>query len=232
MKRNFFYILALFVMLLPVLFSTACFGQNVTSYICALPEESFEAELTHQIGSYTNTWSVIHREQTVGEDKYLVHYVRYVSHNNKNENSDDDIVYNLLGIWNERHEGGADWTIYVLDNNNQWIKGSEAKDIDNHEIYGTDKYNFVYVTRDFNSLALEASGFDFNARNKTNETSEYIEYRLNGGDTFKISNNIYHICLYRDWETEIINKHEFTKFTFNESDSQIPHFDTFNPETL
>lgn len=225
MKRRIFYILAAILAFFPALLLSGCFGTKTVSYLCALPENSFEAELTYQIDNTIKNYSVIHRTENVNGTEYLIHYLHY------HDNHSTEYIY--LGVWNVSHAGGQDWSIYKLNESNQWVLGSEAKDIDGHEIYGTDRYNFNYYTAEFNECAISARGYHFNKeRSLVEENDKYIMYNLGGSDIFKISNNIYHICLYRDHGTDTIWKHEFTKFTFNVSETAIPRISTFDPATL
>lgn len=222
MKRKILMFVLSFVLIFPAILFAGCFGPKTTSYICALPENSYEGDLTAHIGQYTENWSVIHRNETIDETQYLVHYLYY----NVTDEDDSERTYYYLGIWDENKEGNDKWVVYVLNDSNVWEKGTEGKDIDNHEIFGTDKYNFDYYGAEFNRHAVEARGFSFNReRNLVEENDEYIEYNLDG-DIFKISNNIYHICLFRDWGTETPCSHEFSKFTFNVSDTPIPYIST------
>ena len=217
MKSKILTFVLAFILVLPAVLFAGCFG-GAKSLLVALPENSYEGELTYttNYGAVCN-WDVIHRREMIGDTEYLVHYLQYVY-----TNGEDVKTSNYLGVWDESVDGTDKWVVYVLKDNT-WKPGSTRKS-DGREEYGTDKYDFDYHGADFNRHALEARFYPFSSRNLVEETDEYILYNEHG-DIFKLSNNIYHICLYRGGENGGCD-HEFTRFTFNESTTAIPFINT------
>ena len=220
MKNKYIVLVMAMVLVLSNILLAGCFGNKTKTYLCAFPESSYEAELTYRSGTGAiSNWTVIHRRETINNEEYLIHYLQYGYQQGETERT-----YNYLGVWDETVEGSDKWVTYVLNNADEWVLGTEQKDIDNREVYGTDKYYFDYYGSDFNRHALEARGYPFRPDRLVEETEDYLEYNEDG-DVYRLSNNIYHICLYRGGEQGGCN-HEFTKFTFNESTMAIPHINT------
>lgn len=220
MKRKFLIFMMMLILLPSMFVLTGCditslFKRKLIYYQPRFPEDSYEAEMSHHLGNYDMTWSVIHRRETFGEIEHYVHYLHYTC----NElDSDYFKEYEYLGVYYpEMDDGIGEWIVYVPNEENVWVKGTQSNR------YGTDRYYFGSYGDDFWRLLKSADGRGFRKSDKTNETDEYIEYS-NGGDVFRISNDIYQLCLYLDYgSTDEV--HECT-FTANNSTTAIPYFST------
>lgn len=202
-KKIFSFIVALMVFSSVFAFA-GC--RSIVSYIAMLPEESYEADLIYTHNDHVERLSIVHRNETITGEEHTVCYLKY--------KWEEDDWETYLGVFD-----GSDWIIYIL-NGASWEKGSQSN------TYGSDYYNFVQITNLFLENALKTTGNDFRTETLVIENEEYLEYNRSG-DIFRISNNIYHVCLYMQYNLpNTLWKHEFTRFTFNESTTEIPYLAT------
>jgi len=183
---------------------TGCFGESIT-YLSVMPEV-YEADLTIVNDYDTYNYSVIKRTETIEGNDYLIIYDKYSTKNYPSLNQE------WLRIWNNSTQF---WDDYLWnEQTSKWEKGTVSN------VFSEVNYRATYI----NGVELKKSDL-------VKETSEYLEYTWGGKypDALRISNNEYHICLYHAYNNKgkITGYDEFTKFTYNESATPIPHISNF-----
>jgi len=209
MKKQLFIMGLALVVLLPVISLLSACSVGTVKYVSYLPTV-YEAELKiMDSDGNSDTYKVIKRYETIGEQEYYVFYGKYKT--SVMDNSEE-----WFCVWNETN---AEWDSY------QWSK--EDKQWNQAAIGNL----FDEVTRAATFVSY-GDGVELNKTDLVNETDEYLEYNWGGtyADRLKISNNDYHICLYHGYNDngEFTSYDKFKTFIFDESTTPIPHIDKFS----
>ncbi len=207
MKKKFLNLFFVLVLMIPLVFLLVGCSVGKVTYTSAMPN-IYEAdlEIRDADGNLNTQYSVIKRYETVGAQKYLFFYGKYedLEHNRTEE---------WLGVWNDIT---AKWSYY------RWSA-------DDNEWHSDEVGTTFSMVR---SVATYMNGVILNKIDLVYELDDYLEYTWGGKypDTIRISNNVYHVCLYHRYNNkgETIRTEKFTKFIFDDSTTPIPHFQQFN----
>ena len=157
------------------------------NYFAVVPTDTYyKATLTthneNSIGNYDKSWKVLRKPVNVLEENCDVIYVEYSLTDNIHENYNTSII--LMYIKS---------TVLKFDGE-KWVKNDETSFVTRwSHVYGSYSSAGTFVEE----MTGKVNGRDFPVKYKTNTTEDYIEYTFpNDNEVFRISNNIYHLCLY------------------------------------
>lgn len=190
MKKKILSFMLIFCLLLASPLLTACW-KNMDRYLSIVPtDQDYKATLTYhsKLGTtsdYTKEWTVLYKSVEIeGQEKQAI-YVDYTYTDHIDD--ENNFAITLLYINGKVFKlNGTAWQAHTGSFGDKWS-----------DIYGpSSSGSFCYeFTKDIN-------GRDFPS-NLKKETSEYLEYNFDkDNETFKISNNMYHVCLYYNMEYE------------------------------
>ena len=213
-KRFLVLLLALFVLPCAFIF-TGCGKMN--RYISCVPDDQAYSATLHYTAvssaletdrpyNFEYNISVVKKTTTVDGQEKMVIYLDYTwtDHTDASESH-----YKLLFV-----QGGND--SYRLNGEN-WEKEGALPN-----------WNDCYVDV-FVSYMTYARGFDFPEKYKTKETKDYIEYKFkNDEETFKISNDAYHVLLGYHMKSKWGEYNQTATLTLGESNFAIPYINTLH----
>lgn len=205
-----------FLLSLIILSSTFCISgcinifNKIDSYLAVIPtdreyEANFNYSLNTNLGSHVRNWYVARTNKAVAGQNRDIIYMEYQLINPENETYNREVTYlyveSTVFFWNEGH-----WEKYETSPNRPYDTWDNT--------YGSysKPSTFVY------ELTQPINGRDFAQRDKTNTTSEYIEYSIKNEEVIRIANNMYHVLLYYKFDyVKNANdySHELKQATFN-----------------
>ena len=164
---------------------------------------------------------VIRIQATICGEVRDVIYVEYSFVDNRGELSDWSRTLLYFYDGTDGHVfsyNGTQWEIYQGSFGDKW-----------GDIYGSMSApgSFVY------ELTQDINGRNFPKRFKTATTNDYIEYTFNDyEETFRISNDPYHILLYYNYEYQTSHEVKQASFDYGNPTDVIPHLDTITANML
>lgn len=209
MKRKNFSLILVLAVLIPLSIILSACSLGTVTYVSYMPT-IYEAELFEKKSDdNTYTYSVIKRYETIGDQEYYVFYGKY-------ETTVTNTVEEWFCVWNETD---AQWDSYLWSvENEQWVKSA----------IGTTFGEVTRVATYFSS----GVGVKLKKTDLVRETDDFLEYNWGGiyADCLRVSKNKYRICLYHGYNDKgVFTSYEkFTKFSYDESTTAIPHFDKFS----
>ena len=221
MKKRFLVFLFALLMLPTALLFTAC--GKMDRYSAVVPSDRpFYSELTYSNKSKEGKWDfevhfkvVRENVHVAGEDRDVI-YVEY-DYNDKLKDSYDNSETLIYVASKSFYLDGNEWK---ADVSSMWTKWSH--------VYGAMGKSGTYVEYMTGSIL----GRDFPQNIKT-VTDDYIEYKFkNDEETFKISNNPYHVLLgyHMDSKYETINQD--ATLVLGNPNFAIAHLDTITAAML
>lgn len=220
MKKNYF---ALALMMVCLITCSICLSacKQMDRYLSVVPtDQDYKATLSHDLetdsGHFKQDWKVVRKSANIcGEDRNII-YVEYTYTNfiNDSHNFSKTLMYvseKVLAL------EGTSWQNYTGSFGDKWS-----------DIYGSysNSLSFVYeFTQDIN-------GRDF-PKNLRNETEDYLEYDFGrDNEKFRISNNIYHVLLYYNFDYENTHVKKQGTLTLGTPADTIPYLSTITNEML
>lgn len=220
MKGKFFSFLLAFVLMFAfVPFLTGCGNNTYLAVVCT--DKQYKATMSYnnkaENGEFTKYWTVLRKDVTVCGAEHTAIYIEYsFVDNDDNSNNYDRTLMCING--NVLSLVGSAWQSYTGSFGDKWS-----------DIYGSmnQPSSFVY------ELTQPINGRNFPTKYKTATTDEYIEYDFKKyNEKFKISNDMYHICLYYNFEYGQTRNHQEATFVYGAPTDTIPHLDTITPEMI
>ena len=217
MKKRIFMIFFAFILCSMFCLSGCFFKNNYLSVVST--DRDYKATLTYRSktssADYIRDWKVLRTKANICGEQRQVIYIEYSITNQDNHTYDYELTLMFVQV-----EGGG--KVFALKDGN-WQKHTGSFGDKWSDIYGSYSApsRFVY------ELTQDINGRDFPKRFKTAETSEYIEYTFDKyNERFKISNDMYHICLEYNfaYETTLITKQ--ASFVYGTPADTIPNLST------
>lgn len=225
MKKRILSFAFALLMLSTCFLMTGCFNLNDTYFAVVPTDQYYKATLSienqNQYSDHSQNWTVIRKQANIcGQDRDVM-YVEYSFVDNRDEVSDwsRTLLYFYDGTNGHvfSYDGGQ-WQQYQGSFGDKWgdIYGSMSK-----------PDSFVY------ELTQDINGRIFPKRFKTATTNEYIEYTFNKyEETFRISNDPYHILLYYNYEYGTSHEVKQASFAYGSPSDVIPNLNTITADMI
>lgn len=221
-KKILSFVFAIMIMASCFLLS-GCLNSYKT-YLAVMPtDQHFYSTLNYTMKSERDNYdreynfTVIRKTATVAGQERDVIYVEYSNDDKLNDYY--DLNYTLLYVAGKSfYLEGNSWQ---KDESSLWTRWST--------VYGSMSNSGTYVYM----MTEPINGRNFYNKYKSAETSEYLEYSFNRDEeTFRISNNIYHILLNYHLKTSVHEINHNATLVLGESNFAIPYLSTISAEML
>ncbi len=218
MKKKFLALLFILFMLPCALLFTGCGNGNKIRYMSVVPSDRpFYSEMTYSASNpddnydWTEHINVVRKSATVaGQDRDVI----YVDYNRTNNLTHAETHYTCLYVQSKAFclEGDA------------WVA-------DGTGVFSN--WKIAYIDGYVDHMTQPINGRDFYKKYETERTEAYIEYNFkNDNETFRISNNMYHVLLGYSMVHGTFQVNHTATLTLEVSGQVIPHLNTITAEML